>query len=66
VIAEHEHARAAFFEQVLSGWSPEELRQFGRLLDRFTAAYDTTHTQWLTDPTRHAARTGDSQESSTI
>lgn len=65
MIAEHEHARAAFFEQVLSGWSPGELGQFVHMLERFTTAYDTTHTQWMTDATRHSARTGDSKEGST-
>jgi len=65
VIAEHEHARAAFFEQVLSDWTPDELRQFARQLERFTTAYDTTHTQWMTDPKRHSARTNDLEEGST-
>ena len=65
VIAEHEHARAAFFEQVLDGWTPEELRQFSSLLERFTAAYDTTHIQWTHDATRSSARTHHSEEGST-
>jgi DNA-binding MarR family transcriptional regulator len=65
VIAQHEHARTAFFEQVLSGWSPGELGQFVHLLERFTAAYDTTHTHWMTGSAPHAARTGDPEESST-
>ncbi|MBC3840165.1 MarR family transcriptional regulator [Streptacidiphilus sp. 4-A2] len=65
VIAEHEHARTAFFEQVLSGWSPDELGQFAHLLERFTAAYDTTHTHWMTDAKRHSARTGDPEEGTT-
>ncbi len=66
VIADHEHARIAFFEQVLRGWSPDELGQFVGLLDRFTSAYDTTHTHWMTDARRHSARPGDSEEGSTI
>ncbi|QMU80482.1 winged helix-turn-helix transcriptional regulator [Streptacidiphilus sp. PB12-B1b] len=65
VIAEHEHARAAFFEQVLSDWTPDELGQFRQLLERFTAAYDITHTQWMTDATRHPARTDEPEEGST-
>ena len=65
MIAEHEHARAAFFEQVLSGWSPEDMDRFVHLLERFTAAYDTTHTHWMTEATHHPARTGDSEEGST-
>jgi DNA-binding MarR family transcriptional regulator len=66
VIAEHEHARAAFFEQVLSGWKPGELSQFAGLLRKFTADYDTTHTLWMTDATRHSARTHDSEEGTTV
>lgn len=65
VIADHEQARTAFFEEVLSGWSTEERDQFARLLDRFTAAYDTTHTHWMADATRHGVRTGKSEEGST-
>jgi DNA-binding MarR family transcriptional regulator len=65
VIARHERARIAFFEEVLSGWSPEERGQFAHLLERFTAAYDTTHTHWMTGAARHSARTGDSEEGST-
>ncbi|MFC1418374.1 MarR family winged helix-turn-helix transcriptional regulator [Streptacidiphilus cavernicola] len=65
VIAEHEHARAAFFEQVLSDWTPEELRQFAHQLERFTAAFDLTHTQWMTDAARHPARTDEPEEGST-
>jgi DNA-binding MarR family transcriptional regulator len=65
MIAEHEHARTAFFEQVLSGWPPGELGQFVHLLERFTRAYDTTHTQWMADATRHPTRNGNSKEGST-
>jgi DNA-binding MarR family transcriptional regulator len=42
-IAEHDRGRQAFFDEVLAGWSADELRQFGRQLDRFTAAYDRVH-----------------------
>jgi DNA-binding MarR family transcriptional regulator len=38
--AEHDRARADFYAQVLDGWTPAELRQFGALLARFTASYD--------------------------
>lgn len=64
VILGHEQARRAFFEEVLTGWSPEECGQFVHLLDRFTAAYDTTHTHWTADATRHRVRT-DSEEGTT-
>ncbi|WP_327287499.1 MarR family winged helix-turn-helix transcriptional regulator [Streptomyces sp. NBC_01198] len=66
VIADHEQARTAFFEEVVSDWSPEERNQFAHLLERFTAAYDKTHTRWLTDAARQAAaRAGHPEESST-
>jgi DNA-binding MarR family transcriptional regulator len=42
-IAEHDRGRQAFFDEVLAGWSADELRQFGQQLDRFTAAYDRVH-----------------------
>ncbi|GAA5194287.1 hypothetical protein GCM10023322_58280 [Rugosimonospora acidiphila] len=50
VLSEHGQARAAFFAQVLDGWDPQELDQFARLLQRFTAAYDHTHTAWMAGP----------------
>lgn len=65
MIAAHERARLAFFEQVLDGWTVEEQDQFSRLLVRFTAAYDTTHIHWTTSGTRHSARFGNSEEGST-
>jgi DNA-binding MarR family transcriptional regulator len=43
-IAEHEQSRQSFFDEVLAGWSTEELHQFARQLERFTAAYDHIHT----------------------
>ena len=42
-IAEHERGRQAFFDEVLTGWGADELRQFGRQMERFTAAYDRVH-----------------------
>jgi DNA-binding MarR family transcriptional regulator len=42
-IAEHEQGRQAFFDEVLTGWSTEEMRQFARQLERFTAVYDHVH-----------------------
>jgi DNA-binding MarR family transcriptional regulator len=60
VLAEHAQARAEFFAQVLAGWGAEELDQFTHLLQRFTAAYDQTHTAWMGGPTpRHPARSTD-------
>ena len=42
-IAEHERGRQAFFDDVLTGWSTAELRQFAQQMERFTAAYDRVH-----------------------
>ena len=42
-IAEHERGRQAFFDEVLTGWSTDELRQFAQQMERFTAAYDRVH-----------------------
>jgi DNA-binding MarR family transcriptional regulator len=47
VIADHEQGRQAFFDQLLSDWSAEELREFAHQLDRFSAAYERTHTAWM-------------------
>ena len=43
-IARHEQGRQEFFDDVLTGWSTEELRQFAQQMERFTAAYDRIHT----------------------
>ncbi|WP_435172319.1 MarR family winged helix-turn-helix transcriptional regulator [Actinacidiphila sp. bgisy145] len=58
VIAEHERARAAFFAEVVSDWTAEECSRFARQLERFTAAYDTTHAHWLTDTAPPRAGSG--------
>jgi DNA-binding MarR family transcriptional regulator len=46
-IAEHERGRQAFFDEVLTGWSTAELRQFAQQMERFTASYDQIHTAWM-------------------
>jgi DNA-binding MarR family transcriptional regulator len=46
-IAEHERGRQAFFDEVLTGWTTQEMRQFAQQLERFTAAYDRIHTAWM-------------------
>jgi DNA-binding MarR family transcriptional regulator len=48
-IARHEQGRQAFFEEVLTGWGTEELRQFAQQMERFTAAYDHIHTAWMNE-----------------
>ncbi|HET6189629.1 MAG TPA: hypothetical protein VFE59_21890, partial [Trebonia sp.] len=46
-IAEHERGRQAFFDEVLTGWTTQEMHQFAEQLERFTAAYDRIHTAWM-------------------
>ena len=48
-IAEHEQGRQKFFDAVLADWSTEEMRQFARQLELFTAAYDRVHTAWMNE-----------------
>lgn len=50
-IAGYEQGRQAFFDTVLAGWSAEEMRQFARQLERFTAAYDHAHVALMTERT---------------
>jgi DNA-binding MarR family transcriptional regulator len=52
-IAEHERGRQAFFDEMLTGWSTVELRQFAQQMERFTAAYDQIHTAWVNERARH-------------
>jgi DNA-binding MarR family transcriptional regulator len=47
-IAEHERGRHSFFEEVLTGWSTEELNHFAQQMERFTAAYDRLHNTRMT------------------
>jgi DNA-binding MarR family transcriptional regulator len=49
VVAQHEEARAAFFADVLDGWSADELQQFASLLGKFTVAYDQVHAARLAE-----------------
>jgi DNA-binding MarR family transcriptional regulator len=51
-IAAHEEGRRAFFDAVLAGWSTEEMGQFARQLERFTAAYDHVHSAWMSERAR--------------
>ena len=50
-IAEHERGRQAFFDEVLTGWSADELRQFG-------AAAGTVHRRLRPRPRRPGGRPG--------
>jgi DNA-binding MarR family transcriptional regulator len=48
-LAEHVQRRAAFFENVLDGWTEEEMGQFAGQLARFTVSYDRVHAAWTTE-----------------
>ena len=48
-VAQHDEGRQAFFDEVLTGWSSAEMRQFAGQLERFTAAYDRIHTALMTE-----------------
>ncbi len=61
-MARHEHGRQAFFDEVLSEWGTEELRQFAQQMQRFTAAYDHTHAAWMS--TRAGHHSADTKEGS--
>jgi DNA-binding MarR family transcriptional regulator len=51
-IADYEHGRQTFFDAVLADWDTEEMRQFARQLERFTAAYDHVHTALMSERAR--------------
>jgi DNA-binding MarR family transcriptional regulator len=61
-IAEHEQGRQAFFDEVLAGWSAEEMRQFAQQLERFTAAYDHVHTAWMNERVADPHRPAEPEE----
>jgi DNA-binding MarR family transcriptional regulator len=66
VITAHERTREAFFDEVLDGWDTVEQDQFARLLTRFTAAYDQTHSRWMRDAARAPTRPNDTKEGSAV
>jgi DNA-binding MarR family transcriptional regulator len=49
LLAAHVQARAAFFEDVLDGWTEGDMAQFAALLARFTASYDRVHAARTTE-----------------
>lgn len=51
-IADYEQGRQTFFDAVLADWNTEEMRQFARQLERFTAAYDRVHTALMSERAR--------------
>ena len=65
-IAEHEQGRQTFFDAVLADWNTEEMRQFARQLERFTAAYDRVHTALMNEragrPDGHPGKTHSRQQ----
>ena len=60
VLAEHARIRAAFFADVLQGWSEADLTQFAALLGRFTADYERAYSARVDDGAQvDGTRTGD-------
>lgn len=60
VLAEHGRIRAAFFADVLQGWSEADLARFAALLGRFTADYERAHSAHVGDsPHTDGTPTGD-------
>jgi DNA-binding MarR family transcriptional regulator len=49
VLADHDETRLDYFARMLDGWSAGELDDFARQLARFTAAYETTDNDWITE-----------------
>jgi DNA-binding MarR family transcriptional regulator len=53
ILAQYERASAAFYAEVLDGWSPDELEQFSALLGKFTAAWDQVQASRLAGQVAH-------------
>lgn len=56
LVAEHDRKRLEQYEKMLEGWSDADLRRFAKMLARFTTAYETVTTDWISD--RIAAHSG--------
>ena len=54
VLAQHDQMRLEHFARILDGWSDADVRNFARLLDRFTQAHEAATTDWIAE--RVAAR----------
>jgi DNA-binding MarR family transcriptional regulator len=63
-LADHEQDRDAFFDEVLDGWTEDELSQFAGLLARFTASYDQVHAARLTARNMRRSRQAPAKEGS--
>jgi DNA-binding MarR family transcriptional regulator len=47
VLADHDRIRLEYFADIVADWSDAELKQFARLLHRFTEAYSAGNDAWL-------------------
>ena len=48
VLADHNRIRLDYFAHLLGDWSDDQMRDFGALLERFNAAYESAdHNDWL-------------------
>jgi DNA-binding MarR family transcriptional regulator len=57
VIDEHDHRRAAYFDQMLGSWSDDDVATLQRLLARFVGDYVDAHHRWMADRSRRAVPT---------
>ena len=62
VLADHDDIRLQHFARMLDGWSARDVRQFARLLERFTETYENASDTWITErvATRRASAEGTS------
>ena len=60
VLTDHDDLRLQHFARMLDGWSARDVREFGRLLERFTDAYENASDTWITEriATRRASAEG--------
>lgn len=53
VLADHDEIRINYFAEMLDGWSTEDVTQFAALLRRFTDAYESANSAWITERIAH-------------
>lgn len=49
VLADHDEIRINHFAEMLIGWNPDDVIQFASLLRRFTDAYESANSAWITE-----------------
>jgi DNA-binding MarR family transcriptional regulator len=56
LLADHDRIRLQHFARMFDGWDDADLRTFAAMLGRFTEAYETVNSNWITE--RIANRSG--------